>query len=249
MNLRQVRPGLIVVALGAIVAAWCLIAAPLAGADPMLAIELGGTGVLLIWTLVGVRSLWASQRLARALEERCADDSLAGVQCRIVLGGGRQAFVLGAVRPRIYIGDELLESLDADELRAVLLHEEHHRRTRGPLRVASLKAWLALLGRATPIRAILMDRLTDLEEEADADALRRGASASALASALLKADPSLAVGASFAAAADQRLWTLLALAGGEAEIHAPRLPYEWLPLAAIAVVAVACHLSGLSPFA
>jgi hypothetical protein len=153
------------------------------------------------------------------------------------------------LQPRIYIGDELLESLDADELRAVMLHEEHHRRTRGPLRAASLEAWIALFGRAAPIHAVLMDRLTDLEEEADADALRRGARAPALASALLKADPSLAAGASFAAAADQRLRTLLALAGGAAEIDASRLPYEWLPLAAVAVVTVACHLSGLLPLA
>lgn len=249
MSLRRFRPGLIVVALGTLVAAWCVASAPPAGADPVLAIEIAGGAVVSIWTLVGARSLWRSRGLSRALEERCADDSLAGVQCRIVLGGGRQAFVLGAVRPRIYIGDQLLESLDDEELRAVLLHEEHHRRTRGPLRAAALGAWLALLGQVAPIRAALIERLTDLEEEADADALHRGASASALAGALLKADPRIAPGASFAGQADQRLRTLLALAGGARETEPPALPYEWLPVAALAVIVIACHLTGLSHFA
>jgi Zn-dependent protease with chaperone function len=141
-----------------------------------------------------------------------------------------------------------MANLDTDELRAVLLHEEHHRRTLAPLRALALEAWLTLAGRAAPARAALLNRLTDLEVEADAAALRWGADPSALASALLKTDVSLAAGASFAAASAERLRTLVALADGAERVDDPRLPYEWLPVAAVAVVALACHVSGLSVF-
>jgi hypothetical protein len=214
----------------------------------MLAVEVFGGVALSMWTVVGVRKMFLGRRLAQALDGRSAPHASAGVACRIVRGGGRRAFVLGAIRPQIYIGDGLVDALDAEELRAVLLHEEHHRRTRAPLRATALEAWLSLVGHAALARTALLDRLTDLEEEADADALRRGADPSALASALVKADPSFAFGSSFAAASAQRLRTLVALADGAEPVDDARLPYEWLPVAAIAIVAFACHLVTLSPF-
>lgn len=247
MNAHRTRPGMVIATVGAIVAVVCLTATPLAGGDPMLAVEATGAAVLSVWTVVGLRQVVRGRRLARALDGRSTPDAPTGVPCRIVRGGGRRAFVLGALRPKIYVGDALIATLDADELWAVLLHEEHHRRTRAPLRAVGLEAWLALFGRAAPIRNVLLDRLTDLEEDADADALRRGAEASALASALLKADPSFVLGASFVAASAQRLENLVALANGGERVDTPRLPYEWLPIAAIAIVAAACHLTGMSP--
>jgi hypothetical protein len=95
----------------------------------------------------------------------------------------------------------------------------------------------------------LIDRLVDLEEEADAEALRRGVDPSALASALLKAEPSFVLGTSFAAASAQRLETLVALADGAAPRDDAELPYEWLPVVAVVVVALACHFTGLPSFA
>jgi hypothetical protein len=246
--MHRMRAGAIVAALGAAVSAVCLIAPPTAGGDPMLAAEVFGGAVVSIWTVVGLPQMFRGRRLARALDGRSAPDAPAGVECRIVRGGGRRAFVLGAIRPRIYIGDELMDALDADELRAVLLHEDHHRRTLAPLRATALEAWLTLVGRAALARTALLDRLTDLEVEADAAALRRGADPSALASALVKADPSFAFGSSFAAASAQRLRTLVALADGAEPVDDARLPYEWLPLAAIAIIALTCHMSSLSPF-
>ena len=237
---------------GVAVALVCLAIFPGAGGDPMLVIEAFSVAVLLIWTVIGLRAMLRGQRLARALDGRSASAVVAGVPCRVVRGGGRHAFVLGAIQPRIYVGDELMEALDTDELRAVLLHEDHHRRTLAPLRAAALGAWLTLVGRSASARTILLDRLTDLEEEADAAALRCGADASALASALFKADSSLALGVSFAAASAQRLRTLVALADGTEHVDEPRLPYEWLPVAIVAIVAIvalACHLAGVSPFA
>lgn len=74
-----------------------------------------------------------------------------------------------------------------------------------------------------------------------------GADPSALASALLKTDPSYGVGASFAAGSTQRFRTLVALADGTERGDAHRLPYEWLPVAAVAIGALAPHLGGMSP--
>ncbi len=242
------RPALIVATLGAAVALGCMTAASRANGDPMLAIEVASTAVLVLWAAVGVRSMIRGWHLARALESRSALGVAAGVQCRILPGGGRRAFVLGAIRPQIYVGDELFRALEEDELQAVLFHEDHHRRTRAPLRATALEAWLTLAGRAGAVRRVLIDRLIDLEEEADAEALRRGVDPSALASALLKADPSFALGTSFAAASAQRLRTLVAIADGAEPSDDARLPYEWLPVAAAVVVVLACHIPGLPPF-
>ena len=78
-------------------------------------------------------------------------------------------------------------------------------------------------------------------------ALRRGVDPATLASALVKADAAPArAGAAFVSAADRRLESLLAAAAGETRIVAPRLPFEWLPPAAVATLALACHLSGLA---
>jgi hypothetical protein len=240
---------MLMVTLGTAVALGCMSATSHAGGDPMFEIELASTTVLLLWAAVAIRATLTGRRLARALDSRSTPAAAAGVPCRIVHGGGRHAFVLGAVRPKIYVGDELLHALEQDELQAVLFHEDHHRRTFAPLRAAALEAWLTLVGRAGIARTALIDRLIDLEEEADAEALRRGVDPSALASALIKAEPSLALGTSFAAGSAHRLRTLVAIADGVAPRDDARLPYEWLPVAAVAVLALACHFTGLPPFA
>jgi hypothetical protein len=243
------RPGLLIAVLGGGVLVYCVVASQASGGDPVVALEAVSAVALAAWAVVGGHNVWQARRMAGELNARCQMRSLAGVECRIVQGGGRYAFVLGAFRPTIYVGDLLVATLESDELEAVLLHEDHHRRTRAPLRTAALEAWLALAGRWAPIRAILVDRLTDLEEQADAAALRRGVSVASLASALVKTDPSLRpAAAAFASAADRRLQSLLLMAAGQTETCASRLPYEWLPVAAVAVVAVACHLAGLTPF-
>lgn len=75
-------------------------------------------------------------------------------------------------------------------------------------------------------------------------------SPASLASALVQSDPSLPVsGVAFAAASDRRLRTLLAMADGVEDGTPVRLPYKWLPVAALTAIAVACHATGLTPFA
>jgi len=44
------------------------------------------------------------------------------------------AFTGGLLRPRIFLSTKLLETLDEEELRAVVLHESHHQRSKDPLK-------------------------------------------------------------------------------------------------------------------
>lgn len=225
------------------VAAWCLTVDRTAGGDPMLAVELAGGVLVGAWATVAVRSIRLGHRLAGELAVRSRPAIVEGIRCNVISGGGRQAFVLGAARPRIWVGDGLLAALDPGELRAVLLHEDHHRRTFAPLRSAALEAWLTLFGWSRHVRRLVTARLVDLEELADVDALAQGVSPATLASALLKGEPSRArAGAGLSRAADRRIVTLLELAAGRPNGRPRELPYEWLPFAIVAAVALGCHL-------
>lgn len=161
-----------------------------------------------------------------------------------------QAFALGVLRPTIYVSERLLTELSRRELRAVVLHEEHHRRTRAPLRAAALRSWLALAGWSRPARTRLTDRLADLEREADAFAMAHGTSPATLAAALLQTDALVAgAGASFGAAADRRLEALLAAAADGPSRSVPLPPIEWLVPAAGLALPMACYLLGIAQLA
>lgn len=250
MTAGRFRSALLMAGLGGSVAVTCLLLppVPLPGSDPALPFESVGVVALVAWLSLCVQALIRQRPLAGELETRSWNVRLHGLECRIVGRGGRHAFVLGALRPRIYIGDGLLSVLDDEELRGVLLHEDHHRRTWGPLRALALESWLSMLGRWPPLRDALEERLADLERAADADAIRRGVAPAALASALLKADPGpIAATAGFTSAADHRILALLSRADGAHESPPAGLPYEWLPAVAVAIIVFACHLTGLPP--
>lgn len=230
--------GLLALAIGPL--GWCLAFGAIVGGDPMLALELGGTAIAALWAALIARDLVRMHHLSAALGADAREAVLFGMAIRVTPSLGTDAVVIGSLRPRIYVGSELFEVLSDDEMRAVLHHEDHHRRTHAPLRAAALGAWLRLLGHSEKIRGVLLDRLADLETLADADAIRRGSSPGSLARALLKGDPSLQP-ASFAYAAERRVDELLDRAAGHRVQAAARLPYEWLPVILIAVAAVGCH--------
>ena len=54
-------------------------------------------------------------------------------------------YVLGASRARIVVSQRVVEYLSVEELRAVLLHEECHRRRRDPLMAALRRLAVTLL--------------------------------------------------------------------------------------------------------
>lgn len=216
--------GLVAVAIGPL--GWCLMVGALVGGDPMLAIELVGGSLVILWTARLTWDVAASHRLARALSVDAQEMALFGVPCRVTPALGTDAIVVGSVRPRIFVGAPLLTALSDDEFEGVVYHEDHHRRTRAPLRAAALGAWLRLLGRSESIRSVVVDRLTDLETLADADAIRRGSSPRSRARALVKGDAAVQPVA-FSYAADRRVERLLDRAAGFPVDASGRLPYEW----------------------
>jgi len=230
--------GIVVVTIGPLT--WCAVLGGLLGGDPMLAIEVAGVALTILWAGLVVRDLVGSHRLGGALSTDADELTFFGVTCHVTPALGTDALVIGSVRPRIFVGAALITALTEDELEAVVYHEDHHRRTRAPIKAAALDAWLRLLGRTGSIRSAFLDRLADLETLADTDAIRRGSSPRSLARALLKGDMSLQPVA-FSHAADRRVERLLDRAAGIPMEATGRLPYEWLPIALLAVATLGCH--------
>jgi hypothetical protein len=106
------------------------------------------------------------------------------------------AFCAGYLRPSIYVSTGALAVLSDDELAAVLVHEDHHRTLRDPLRLASSR----ILSQALfflPALPSLGDRYSDLaEERADAAAVRAAGETGPLAAALLAFDAAAPPGVS-----------------------------------------------------
>lgn len=97
-----------------------------------------------------------------------------------------QAFCAGGLRPTVYVSQPTLDLLGADELKAVLAHEQHHLRVRDPLRFACGRIITEALF-FLPVLRSLCRRYGDLAElRADDAAIRASAGREApLASALL----------------------------------------------------------------
>ncbi len=82
------------------------------------------------------------------------------------------AFCTGLLRPRIYISTSLADALTNTELKAVLVHENHHRRRFDPLRGLLADVFAQVLF-FLPIAGELRDLiLTTSELEADRDAVQ-----------------------------------------------------------------------------
>ena len=230
--------GFLAVVLGPL--GWCVGIGALIGGDPMIAIEIGGTALAILWAAALVRELVLSGHIAAELSVDAKEIVLFGVPCHVTPALAQDALVVGSLRPRIFVGAQLIGTLTDQELEAVVLHEDHHRRSHAPLRAAALGAWLRILGRSERVRSVMLDRLADLETMADADAIRRGSSPRSLARALLKGGLSLEPVA-FSYGAERRVERLLDHAAGTRGDVGVRLPYEWLPIALLGVTAVACH--------
>lgn len=231
----------VILASGTLALGWCAVSGLLAGGDPMLVVEIAASVLVALWAAFTLREVWAGRALGRRFARDSTDATVGGVRCRIVGRGSQEAIVVGALAPTIYVGAGLLARLDEDERRGVLLHEEHHRRTRAPLRAAALDAWLRLARRPRTLERLLHERIADLEVSADAYAIAAGAAPAALASALLKGQPEAVGGARFAGQSERRIGALLDAARG-APPRRQRPPLEWLPLAFVGVAAVSCHL-------
>lgn len=221
---------------------WCVAFGALLGEDPMIAFEIGGAALVLLWAVLVVREMLESRRVAAVLKIDSEPQVIFGVPCRVTSALAMDAVVLGSLRPQVFVGAELVASLMDRELEAVMFHEDHHRRTRAPLRAAAIGAWLRITGRSNHLRTVLLGRLAALETLADADAIRRGSTPRSLAAALLKGDLSIHPVA-FTYGTQLRVERLLERASGTPDRSRPALPFEWLPIAFVAFTSLICHAS------
>lgn len=150
------------------------------------------------------------QRLARGMARLACHGTLAGQPVEFVPGLSAP-IVAGLWAPRIFCGDDLGMRLDEEEIRAVVLHEQHHQRDRAPLWLVALSALTPIVGRTQAGRAWIERERARIEIAADTYALAEGVSRPAIASALLKlsAGPGLTWAPGFATAADLRVRALL----------------------------------------
>jgi beta-lactamase regulating signal transducer with metallopeptidase domain len=217
----------------------CAAAARILGGDPMLGAELGLAALLAAWASALVARARPALAGQRELERSARPLRLHDHDVRLISALRTEAFVAGPFRPAIYVTRSLLDVLDASELQAVVLHEEHHRRQRDPLRSLALVSWGRFLGWLPGAERWIDRRLAHLEIAADQYALDNGASRAAMASALLKCDPSAPVAAmGFTAAADIRLRRLVS----DSTAAEASAPMEWLGPLTLTCALVACHL-------
>lgn len=233
---------LLVVAIAALVAgAVCAATARALGGDPLLGAELGVGGVTVGWLGVLALSVRGAVHGQRELQRRTRLFRRGGRLFRLIDSSHRRdAFVLGPFRPEIFVSRPLLDALDDEELDAVLLHEEHHRRTGAPLRTMALQAWMQLVGSVPVLGRCIDRRLAQLEIDADRYAMAAGATAATIASALVKCDRADGRADShYASAADLRLRQLTggAVGGGVAAA-----PIEWLAPGLLGLGLAVCHL-------
>lgn len=245
ISIDGARPSIATALAAGTALAWCTAAGVAISADPILLVELAAASLIVAWAITLLTDARRSVLLVRALDLRARPATLHGVPVQVIDGGGVDAFAVGVLRPRIYLGEASLAVLDSDELAAVIHHEDHHRRTLAPLRASAIGAWLRLLGRSSSVTSLLSARLVQLESAADVYAMRRGVSPSAIAAALLKVQPPRSQGAAFAGSADHRVQALIDLAAGKRGSRNTPLPYEWLPVALAAAVAIGCHAGEL----
>ena len=223
----------------------CAIIASVTGSDPMLAAELVALTVTATWLVHVSRGARQALTEAARLSAESQRLNVAGAEVRLLDTTTLAAFVSGLFRPQIYLTPALIEILDRDELRGVLLHEQHHRRTLAPLRGLALESWQRALGWLPPARQALASRLAALEIEADAAAVARGVEPATLASALVKCGVSRPVSASaFSAASEIRIDELIAWGRGRRVDRHLSIPVEWAAPASAMLALWVCHLVG-----
>jgi hypothetical protein len=100
----------------------------------MLGLALLGAAIVLTGVRAAVRLERARRALLRSLPVTGSFRGQAGTL--LVDDSAPLAFCTGYLRPRVYISRGAVARLPEDELRAVLAHEDEHRRRRDPLRQA-----------------------------------------------------------------------------------------------------------------
>lgn len=189
--------------------------------------------VILLLACLGVvtiaRGCAAAVHLVRTQRHFFSDLSVLGLladQGRVVVFDDvrPQAFCAGYFKPCVYVSTATVDALGPAELRAVLAHEDEHRKRGDPMRLASARVLSHALFFLPALRR-LVERYAELAEmRADASAVRaNGGDRTPLASALLAFGDETAPGVGIApgrvdhllgepiASQIPRAWTLLAV--------------------------------------
>jgi hypothetical protein len=96
------------------------------------------------------------------------------------------AFTGGLLRPQIFISTKLLETLGEEELRAVVLHESHHRKSRDPLKGVAVSFVSDFLFFLPVNRFLKKSYLLESETAADARSIELRGDPMSLVGLLLK---------------------------------------------------------------
>lgn len=198
--------------MAAIAIALCMLVTPLPG-HPVAWVLAAVVGLAAGFSGIAIAIGWRAyrhHRLSRHLHAIGRPTMVVGVKVH-ELPGTRGAFVAGLVRPQIFCSPVLRADLNADELRAVVLHERFHQLDRAPARLVVLETLEPALNLFAVGRGWLARRVAALEIAADRYAVQQGSSRPALARALLKVSPTGpgALGIGFASATDLRIRALL----------------------------------------
>lgn len=154
----------------------------------LLALASMGAFLLAAMLVRAIRILLATMILRNQWSARCERLAVANVDLPVycIEGSGTWMAVIGIFRPRIYIARRFAQALSKDELSAALAHEMAHVRSFDNFKQFFLKI-------TRPPRWLNIFRITDAawtnasEIAADESALKSGASALDLSSALVKA--------------------------------------------------------------
>ncbi|HEY8656931.1 MAG TPA: M56 family metallopeptidase [Candidatus Limnocylindria bacterium] len=143
----------------------------------------------LIETVALIRTL-LSQRVTtpRGIDALATDLALGG-RVDVVRDRRPFSFCYWFLRPRICLSTGLVQRLDTEELRAVLLHERYHLRHRDPLRLVVARYFAAGLYVVPVVEELVEHYTVQKEIAADQDAVRTLGGVRALASALYKVLP------------------------------------------------------------
>lgn len=135
--------------------------------------------------------LYSSVKTAFHIIKSCSAVSRLPVRSKkgsviIIDGLSKAAFTHGIFRPRIYLTLGLLKGLDRDELRAVFLHELHHKRERDPLRFLLLSFFRDLFFYVPVVKEMAANLKIRMEHASDDAAAKKEGERLVLAGALVK---------------------------------------------------------------
>lgn len=187
--------------------------------------------------LVLARQLVADEKLTRLAEQR-------RVQVEVVDAPEPYSFSYGLLSPRVVVSRGLLESLEPDELDAVLVHERYHVRNLDPLKILIARTLPAVFFFLPVLRELQRRYVAGRELAADRSAIR-ACGRHSVAGALYKVvagPPSTVLGAAAAIGGPDLLEVRVAQLETECEPPQPRLSP---PTIGFSVVASAVMVLGL----